>query len=411
MGDAPRARPGPAGAGNHPLNGGVCTGGRGEFYWPFPLLRAVRAWSMRKAGWRSRVARVALAVLAMAGLAVAQAPAAGAQAEKPAEQVFKNIQVLKGIPSSQLIPTMQFMSGSLGVPCEHCHVDPRESDAKKEKVTARKMIEMVNAINRDNFEGRAEVTCNSCHHGQPKPATVPPMAQAAWVAQMQGKPAEAAAPPSADDLFARYLKAVGGREAAEAVKTRVSKGTATGYDGNDQPLHITFEILAAPGKLRVAQQVPNRATTFALDGNSGWIQNPRGVRALAPREVEQLRSQSAALQIIQLDDYLTAKVTGEEKVNGREAWVVEGTRKGASPVTLWFDAANGLLLRKQTLVATAIGPAPLETEFGDYRALGKVKLPFHVATSTLSSATVREFSEIQVNVAVEDSQFAMPAGK
>jgi hypothetical protein len=115
--------------------------------------------------------------------------------------------------------------------------------------------------------------------------------------------------------------------------------------------------------------------------------------------------------VVQLDDYLTTKVTGQEKVNGRETWVVEATRKGASPVKLWFDAENRLLLRKQTLVATAFGPAPLQTEFGDYRAVGKVKLPFHVATSTLSSATVREFSDIQVDIPIADSQFSPPASK
>lgn len=365
---------------------------------------------MAKAGRKCGGWGASLVVLLAGGWAVAQAAPAGAPAEKPAEQVFKNIQVLKGMPSTQLIPTMQFMSGSLGVPCEHCHVDQRESDAKKEKVTARKMITMMQAINRDHFEGRNEVTCNSCHHGEPKPATVPPIAQAAWVAQMAPKPAAPPAPPSADDLFARYLKAVGGREAAEAIKTRVYKGTATGYDGNELPRPSSFEMYAAPGKLLVVQQLPNgAASSYAYDGESGWMRNPRGVRAFAPREVETVRQRAAALDAIQLDDYLTTKVEGQEKVNGREAWMVEATRKGASPVTLWFDEENGLLLRKRTLVATAFGSAPLETEFSDYRAVGKVKLPFHVATSTLSSATVREFTEIQVNVPVDESKFAMPA--
>jgi hypothetical protein len=358
---------------------------------------------------RVGVAAGVVAGLWIAALAVAQAPAPAAQ-EKPAEQVFKNIQVLKGMPASQLVPTMQFMSGSLGVPCEHCHVQDRASDTKKEKVTARKMIQMVEAINRDNFEGRAEVTCNSCHHGQAKPATVPAITQAAWVAQMQPPPPAPATVPSADDLFARYLKAVGGREAAEAVKTRVYKGTATGYDGDETPRATPFEMYAAPSKLLVVQHGLNGAIfTYAYDGDSGWMKNPRGVRAFNPREVETVRERAAVLAPIQLDDYLTTKVAGQEKVNGRQAWVVEGTRKGASPVKLWFDAGDGLLVRKQTLVATAFGPAPVETDFADYRPVGKVMLPFRVTSSTLSNALVREFTEIQVNVPVEDSQFAMPA--
>ncbi|HYX70208.1 MAG TPA: photosynthetic reaction center cytochrome c subunit family protein [Terriglobales bacterium] len=356
---------------------------------------------------------MSLAVLLAGGWAVAQAPPAAAPtAEKPAEQVFKNIQALKGMPSSQLIPTMQFMAGSLGVPCEHCHVEQRDSDAKKEKVTTRKMMTMVQAINRDNFEGRMEVTCNSCHHGQPKPVTVPPIAQAAWVEQMQPKPAAPAAPPSADELFARYLKAIGGQEAAEAVRARVSQGTATSYDGNEEPHPAMFQIYVVSSKLMMSTQTSRGTFSYGYDGTSGWGKGPAGPAILLKqRQLEQLRDLAAAFRVVQLDDYLTTKVTGQEKVNGRETWVVEATRKGASPVKLWFDAENRLLLRKQTLVATAFGPAPLQTEFGDYRAVGKVKLPFHVATSTLSSATVREFSDIQVDIPIADSQFSPPASK
>ncbi|HUK86144.1 MAG TPA: c-type cytochrome [Terriglobales bacterium] len=360
---------------------------------------------------RTGVAAVAVAALWVVVLAAAQAPPAGPPAEKPAEQAYKNIQALKGMPSSQLVPTMQFMSGALGVPCEHCHVEDRASDTKKEKQTARRMIQMVAAINRDNFEGRMEVTCNSCHHGQPKPATVPAIAQAAWVAQMQAQPSAPASVPSADDLFARYLKAVGGRAAAHAIKTRVYTGTATGYDGNEAPRATPFEMYASgPGKMLVVQHAPNGAVfSYAYDGDSGWMKNPRGVRAFAAREVEAVRERAAALDPIQLDDYLTTKVTGQEIVNGRAVWVVEGTRKGASPVKLWFDAGNGLLVRKQTQVATAFGPAPLQTDFDDYRAVGNVELPFRVTSGTLSSGLVREFSDIQLNLAVDESKFAMPA--
>lgn len=49
------------------------------------------------------------------------APAPG-QSPKTAEQQFKNIQVLKGAPADQVIPAMQFISSSLGVECDFCHV-------------------------------------------------------------------------------------------------------------------------------------------------------------------------------------------------------------------------------------------------------------------------------------------------
>ena len=112
-----------------------------------------------------------------AGTAHAAVPGqAGANASglKKAEEQFKNIQVLKGIPAEQLIPTMQFITASLGVDCEFCHVhNAFEKDDKKPKQTARKMMEMMSAINKDNFEGNRAVTCNSCHRGNAVPQAIP----------------------------------------------------------------------------------------------------------------------------------------------------------------------------------------------------------------------------------------------
>ncbi len=93
---------------------------------------------------------------------------------KTAEQQFKNIQVLKGIPADQLIPSMQFITASLGVECEFCHVEhAMDKDDKKEKLAARKMMTMMLAINQAHFEGELEVTCYTCHRGSPHPVATP----------------------------------------------------------------------------------------------------------------------------------------------------------------------------------------------------------------------------------------------
>src|SRR5579864_1464177 len=88
--------------------------------------------------------------------AYAQSPATPPAGDTPktAEQVFKNIQVLKGTPADELQPAMQFISNSLGVECSFCHVQNAfDKDDKKTKQTARKMIEMQMAINKDHFNG------------------------------------------------------------------------------------------------------------------------------------------------------------------------------------------------------------------------------------------------------------------
>ena len=86
---------------------------------------------------------------------------AGVTVPKKAEEQFKNIQVLKGTPAEQVFPTMQFITASLGVECEFCHVQNAfDKDDKKPKQTARKMMEMMFAINKNNFDGQRRESCS-----------------------------------------------------------------------------------------------------------------------------------------------------------------------------------------------------------------------------------------------------------
>ena len=97
----------------------------------------------------------------------------------PAEQVFKNIQILKGIPAGRLLRIMELgYSRSLGVNCTHCHVvDQWDKDDKPTKPIAREMSKMVQTINNDllkpikNLKGpNSVINCTTCHRGQIKPA-------------------------------------------------------------------------------------------------------------------------------------------------------------------------------------------------------------------------------------------------
>src|ERR1043165_1359725 len=76
------------------------------------------------------------------------------QAEKPLEETKQNIVVLKGVPSSQLIPIMTVMANSLGVTCAYCHEPEWESDAKPAKEAGRRMIRMTRAINDAHYGGK-----------------------------------------------------------------------------------------------------------------------------------------------------------------------------------------------------------------------------------------------------------------
>ena len=115
------------------------------------------------------------AVLWWVGMALAAPQAASQPKHQTSEQAFKNIRVLKGIPVDDFMGTMGIMSAALGFDCSECHsgagtekVDWAADTPKK--VRARRMVEMMNAINRDNFSGRQMVTCWSCHHGRDRPS-------------------------------------------------------------------------------------------------------------------------------------------------------------------------------------------------------------------------------------------------
>src|SRR6266403_3410141 len=165
---------------------------------------------------------------------------AGAAGPKLAEEEFKNIQALKGVPADQVIPSMQFIAASLGVECEYCHVaHANEKDDKKPKVTARKMINMMMAINRDNFEGHREVTCYSCHRGSKDPVGTPIITdeEPRSAGGEEKKPGEAkSALPAADELLDKYLAAIGGSEALQKITSRVQKGTLTAFGGQHCPV-------------------------------------------------------------------------------------------------------------------------------------------------------------------------------
>ncbi|MGA2076289.1 MAG: c-type cytochrome [Terriglobia bacterium] len=164
-------------------------------------------------------------------------------AGKTAEEAYKNIQVLKGVPADQVIPAMQFMSASLGVECEHCHVERQfDKDDKKPKQTARKMMQMMFAINKDNFNGHREVTCYSCHHGVADPVGTPLVADAETPPEQRGamspEAAKPAAMPPADQIVDKYVQALGGAEALEKITSRVEKGKLTGFGNREFPIEV-----------------------------------------------------------------------------------------------------------------------------------------------------------------------------
>jgi photosynthetic reaction center cytochrome c subunit len=359
--------------------------------------------------------------------AKAQASGATPQAEpvpKKAEEVFKNIQTLKGVPAYQIFPAMQFISASLGVQCEYCHVERQfDKDDKEKKKTARKMMEMMFAINKDNFNGRTEVTCNSCHHGTAEPAGIPeiaagkPMPMPAPAHAEHETPGEShggaeaggATPsmPTAQQILAKYTQAVGGEEALNKITSRTEKGTLSGF-GPPAPIEI---FAKAPNK-RISVLHRQNANMFtAFDGQAGWmtgfggnIQDMEGADAYAARLDADFQLLADAAKV-----FKQVRVGRPEKVADKDAWVLLGITPGQPPVKLYFDKDSGLLLRQVRYAETPVGRFPTQVDYSDFREADGIKIPYKWTIARPGNSFAIQADEVQQNVPVDDAKFAKPA--
>lgn len=170
-----------------------------------------------------------------AGLALAISCIAAAQQQPPtggktAEQVFKNIQVLKGIPADQITPTMRVIARDLGVTCNYCHdEEDRAKDGLEPKDTARKMIVMMRDINNASFAGRTEVTCMTCHNGHSVPVNLPSLPQFSVAVIGPGDDVKPPVLPTVDQILAKYVQALGGEATLRKVSSMVIVGTRQNY--------------------------------------------------------------------------------------------------------------------------------------------------------------------------------------
>src|SRR5262249_315561 len=330
---------------------------------------------------------------------------------KPAEEEFKNIQALKGIPAEQLIPTMQFIAASLGVECEHCHVARAfEKDDKKAKVTARKMIAMMMTINKENFEGHREVTCYSCHRGAADPVATPIITgEPPKLEPPEGSKAGESKPafPPANQLLDKYLAAIGGADALQKVTSRAQKGTLTAFGGQHFPVDVFSK---APGKRVSVMHLSGGDSITAFDGQQGWLSVPGRVHMMSAAENAAARIDADLYFPTHLKTlYEKFAVSAGEKIDGRDTYLVVGSSEGQPPLRLYFDRESGFLLRLVRYAETPLGRNPTQIDYADYRDSNGVKIPYRWTIARPGGRFTIQVDQVQENVAIDDAKFAKPA--
>ncbi len=335
------------------------------------------------------------------------------ESPKKVEEVFKNIQVLKGVPSDQLIPAMEFISLSLGVECSFCHVEGHfEKDEKKPKQTAREMMKMMFALNENSFEGHREVTCYSCHRGARDPVGTPTV-ESELTSNV--RPADSGAPklpanlPSASQLVDRYIQAVGGAAAIEKITSRVEKGTET-----FRSQAVSVELYTqAPEKQALLRHLPGGESATIFDGHSGWFELPgRPAREMHSADLDAAKLDADLqfpLHIPQLFPEL--RVEYPETVAGHAAYLLLGIREGLPPTKFYFDEESGLLVRLVHYAESPLGRDPTQIDYADYREVDGVQIPFRRTLSQPDSASTIQMEVVQQNVPIDGNRFARPSGE
>lgn len=364
---------------------------------------------------------VSLVLFTPVGQTSNQQPVTTAPAgEKTVEQVQKNIKVLNGLPQSQLIPVMNFVSASLGVRCIYCHVNKDGkwdfvTDEKPEKNTAREMIKMVLAVNKDTFRGNTEVSCYTCHRGRTSPSNIPslPIAEVApRPAAPETKPGEAKpanAAPTADQILAKYTEALGGSAAIEKLKTRTIKGDWLTSNG----MTWGYEVYqSGPDKVYVVLNTPKQGVfERGFNGTIGWEKNSRGVHALEGPELANLRRYPDLFKDIKLKEQFSRLMFGgKDKIGDREVYVLRGLTTDNRRERLYFDAQTGLLVRRASSSPTMIGVIPEQVDFEDYKNVDGLMMPFTIRISSVDPniTSTRKFTEVKLNLPIDETKFNQP---
>jgi len=357
------------------------------------------------------------------GQAVAQAPAAASKTGPTAGEYFKNVTTpsLKVLPVADFMTSMGVISADLGLDCADCHPGAGSDKVNwvidtPPKRTARKMIEMVGAINKTNFGGAAMVTCWTCHHGRMTPAS------SITLDKLYGSPndehddlvTQAPGEPTGAQVIDKYIAAIGGAQKLAGITSFIATGTSLGYEGLGGG--GAFQILAKAPDMRTTtitfKDHPERGdSTRTYNGKTGWVKQPR---AAVPEyeytgsELDGVRMDALLLFPGNLKTDLKGLRTNTADLGDKDVELVQGSGPGGILVTLYFDKKTNLLVRYVRFTKTPAGRAPVQIDYDDYRDVNGVKFPFKYTFSWLDGKDTFEIKDVKTNVAIDPATFGKP---
>ncbi len=315
-----------------------------------------------------------------------------------AGQKFKSIKVLNDMPADQMGKVMNMIAASLGVQCKFCHAS-NDGDYEKEgfehKDIARQMLKMTFEINKNFFEGKPEVSCNTCHRGVGHPQG----AISLFPVAPEPRPAQPATKPTTEELLAKYAAAIGKGD----IKTRQITAQRIEPDGKTTEPE---EVLQKGDKMAVKTTYGTYVVKEVYDGKTVSKFGNADKIELKPDEMVQIKREA---QIFANPDlkaiYPKLDVRFLEKIDGREVYRVSATTADNNRESLFFDVQTGLLVRRVAGTPTVIGFFLYQVDYLDYKDFGGVKIPTVVKFAVPNIRWTRKVLDVKINTPIEDKVF------
>ncbi len=317
-----------------------------------------------------------------------------------AGQHFKNIKVLNDMPADQMGKVMNLMAASLGVNCNFCHVEGDfAKDGNEHKDTAREMITMNLALNKNYFDNQPEISCNTCHNGRPHPQSALNLTPKTE----DTRPKQPDVKPSVDAVLDKYTQAVGGKDAIGKITSRVVKASRVEPNGKDSEPE---EILQKGNKISIATTYSKAVVTETFDGANSWKRANADAITLKPDETEQIRRNAQIFAFADLKMiYPKMEVRSVDRIDGREVYLILASTADNSRERLYFDVSSGLLVRRIAQTPTILGNFQYQVDYADYKDFDGVKLPTTIRYAVPNMSWTRKILEVKNNAAVDDAKF------
>ncbi|HEY0728086.1 MAG TPA: tetratricopeptide repeat protein, partial [Pyrinomonadaceae bacterium] len=215
--------------------------------------------------------------------------------------------------------------------------------------------------------------------------------------------------PTVDEVLARYVEALGGAKAINAVTSRVTKGT------------IDIPGLSRGGSFEVYQQAPNKSLTVmdayplgrvsvGYNGRSGWSQTQQGLQPIkAAAELASLQRDSDIYSPVRAkSNYAKVTLAGTSHIGYREVYVLDLKPAVGAVERLYLDVKTYLPARMNTARKLGAALAPVEVYFDDWQTVDGIKFPFSISQRYDKLTLSFTVKEIRHNVPLDAKMFEPP---